>query len=138
MALLASPTLACTMIVAMPEPGETWAQAQLRSDRQQQRDNWARADAVYLVRVTENLEEPYISRGRPVVALKGQISAGYLDVLNGCAAWAPGSVAIVFVERAAATGWQTFDSLAPSEVRDPQLVTHLQRTAERLRNGRTQ
>jgi hypothetical protein len=136
LALFAAPAFACSVIVAVPEQGETWAQAQLRNDRDQQRDSWDRADAVFLVRVTENLEEPYISRGRAVVALKGTGSPRPVDVLNGCGAPAPGSVVIVFLERGGASGWRTFDNLAPHEVRDPQLVAHLQSTADRLRNGR--
>ena len=127
----ASPALACTTIVAVPRPGETFEQAEIRDATARQQDSWARADGVFLVRVTDNLEEPYISRGLVIAAIKGSSPPGSIEVLNGCRAPQPGVVVVVFAERRGRQ-WTTFDNVYPAEVRDPRLLAELRGTASRL------
>lgn len=129
--LSAQPALACTMIVAAPRLGETFAEAQLRVDIENQQSSWERADGVFLVRITANLEEPYISRGAVIAAVKNSPVPHSIDVLNGCGAPQPGVVVIVFAERRGHQ-WTPFDTVHPAEVRDPRLVAELQATASRL------
>jgi hypothetical protein len=134
MALTSGSALACTVTVPWPEDGETWEQAELRHEIDRQRTNWNLADGVFLAQVTESVDTGP-SRGQVIATVKGSAGPPVIDILSGCGGGPPvGATQIVFAERRESGTWTTIDNLWPNEVRDPQLVDHLGRTAARLRS----
>jgi hypothetical protein len=143
-----SAAVACTVIVPMPGPGETFELAALRSEREHQRTLMAHADAIYLARSTQD-GEARASRLSTIASVSGARPPRRSTIRDtqGCGGWSgPRGTVIVFAAQIGMRDdpwkpwrwgrWVVIGWIAPTAVVAPELVTSLRETAQRLESER--
>lgn len=147
---ISSPTMACTLMIDPPRPGETVEQAALRDEHAAQVKAWDTADSVYLARVTEATE---IENGgvrytfEPIKPMRGIVPPRRLsdtwrsDRCYG-RAWSRGEVAVIYAIRIRFNEdwsrwgqWVEIHALPPAAALDPRIAPALQASAENLRTS---
>jgi hypothetical protein len=136
---------ACTVIVPMPREGETWQQAAIRTEGEEQRNLTTLADAVYLARATR---EPQSRRSRLVtittmLGIRPPARSVVRDHQACGSGWSsPEGSVIVFASRIDINDapwkpwrwgrWVVIGWLPPSAIVDPRLAASLKAASVRL------
>jgi len=147
--MVASPSMACTLMISPPRPGETLDQAAVREERADQIMAWEEADAVFLARVVEVAE---VANGGvrytflPIAGLHGSAppsrlsTTGFASLCYDDPEWSQGELAIVYADRISLNEywlrwgqWQEIKAVRPAAAFDPRIARALRASANRLR-----
>lgn len=148
---LSSSSMACTLMMNPPRPGETIEQAALREERAAQVASWNEADSIFLARVVETAQVENdgvrytfetIAPVRGAAPPKRLSNIWYSDGCHG-RAWSRGEVAVVYADRIGFLEdwsrwgqWVEVDAVLPSVALDPRVAPALRASAHRLRTSR--
>lgn len=145
---IASPGLACTILLDSPRPGETLEQTAFRQDREAHVASWNQADSVFLARVVETTD---VANGgvrytfEAIAPVHGAAPPRRLSDIwygDGChgRGWTRGEVAVVYANRIGFREewirwgqWYKVAAVLPSAIRDPRVAPALRASARRMR-----
>lgn len=148
---ITSPSLACTIMLDSPRPGETLEQTVFRQDREAQVASWNQADSVFLARVAKTTK---VANGgvrytfSAIAPVHGAAPPRRLSGIwygDGCHGreWTMGEVAVVYANRIGLREdwshwgqWHEVVAVPPSAIRDPRVAPALRASAHRLKVSR--
>ena len=147
---IASPSMACTILISPPRPGETLEQAAIRGERAAQVTAWESADTVFLARVVETAE---VANGgvrytfQSVAPIHGiapprRLSDTWFGYECHGSEWSRGDLAIVYADHISLREywrrwwqWQQIMAVRPSAAFDPRIARALRASADHLRTS---